>query len=108
MRWPPPSSLSYTVPMRQIRKKDTEGKGCEGDSPGDNVDENHEIIGVEVKNAVLAGEHVQDQLVDGIRTVPTKKEKKKIVINYIFGRIVNINIGQPFYSYFHHLKKTRG
>jgi hypothetical protein len=44
----------------------------EGDSPGDNVDENHEIIGVEVKNTVLAGEHVQDQLVDGILTVPTK------------------------------------
>jgi hypothetical protein len=49
----------------------------EGDSPGDNIDENHEIIGVEVKNAVLAGEHVQDQLVDGVRTVPTKNREEE-------------------------------
>ena len=34
--------------------------------PGNDVDEHHEIVGVEVDDAVLAGEHVQDELVDGV------------------------------------------
>ncbi len=63
----------YTITMYAIDQRERyRRQGGEGDSPGDNVDENHEIIGVEVKNTVLAGEHVQDQLVDGILTVLTK------------------------------------
>ena len=44
------------------------------DLPGDDVDENHEVIGVEVKNTVGTGEHVQDELVDGIGTATTREK----------------------------------
>ncbi len=68
---------SSFLQMRAIDKRERcRMQGGEGDSPGDNIYENHEIIGIEVKNAVLAGEHVQDQLVDGIRTVPTENREE--------------------------------
>jgi hypothetical protein len=40
--------------------------------PGDDVDEDHEIVGVEVGNTVLTREHVQDELVNRVGGVPKK------------------------------------
>ena len=48
---------------------------------GDDVDENHQIVCVEVGYAVIRGEDVQDQLVDGVEAGAGPNDLRRVVLS---------------------------
>ena len=48
---------------------------------GNNVDENHQIVCVEVGDAVIRGEDVEDQLVDGVEAGARPDDLGRVVLS---------------------------